>query len=473
MHDEAPSSSMDQVRPSATESHKKRRAWYLLALVLFLLSLVAQQPLIFLAAFFSLVVGIVPGYWHRHVLRHLVVRQQIIPQHLFFGEEIVLSVSIENQKLLPVSWLRFENAITPILTILAKHSSQRETISQVENMSVLWSFQRLTRRYRMRCYSRGSYIIGPVTLHSSDPFGWLECELTIPLHTTFLVYPLLVPPEALGLPSLHPFGEDATSRRLLEDPLRVIGVRDYQLGDDPRRIHWKATAHAGTLRSKIYDYSNQRRILLLLDTWNHSKAWMGIDREIQEMTISVTASLAVWGLDEGYMVGLLANCAMMIATSEHFVAGQTVTPQAPGSSNKSRTIEISSPGVSVPCASDQRQYEQLLSMFSRLVPYNTVPIETIIDREDTMFSAGTIVILVSAATTVSQASIERLLDMSASVIATHLVLTGDQEDKIAVETYNLPVYNAGGREKWHELIQTFGEQRGQAIGTELVQFQLD
>ena len=456
-----------------TASFKKRRAWYLLALVLFILSLIIQQPLIFLAAIFSLVLGIVPEYWHHHVLRHLVVRQQINPEHLFFGEEVVLSVSIENQKLLPVSWLRFENAITPILTILAKPGTQRETISQIEFMSVLWSFQRLTRRYRMRCFSRGSYTIGPAILRSTDPLGWLECEITIPLHAAFLVYPLLAPPEAFGLPSLHPFGEDATSRRLLEDPVKVIGVRDYQLGDDPRRIHWKATARAGSLRSKIYDYSNQRRILLLLDTWNHSKAWMGFDREMQEMTISGAASLAVWGLEEGYMVGLLTNCAMMISRRENSVADLSVIPQGPGPANKSSTIEISSPGVNVPFACNQRQYEQLLSTFSRLVPYDTIPLETVIDREDTMFSAGTIVILVSAVTALSQATIERLLDMRSSGVTTHLALTGDREDKTTIETYDLPVYHIGGREKWHELIQTFGEQKGQAIGTELVQFQLD
>lgn len=455
------------------ESSKKRRVWYALALVLFILSLIVQQPLIFLAAIFSLIVGIVPEYWYRYALRHLVVHQQINSQHLFFGEEMILSVIIENQKLLPVSWLRFEKAITPILTILAKDNTRRETISQIENMSFLWSFQRLTRRYHIRCFSRGSYTIGPVILRSSDPFGWLECEITIPLFTTFLVYPLLAPLEALGLPSLHPFGEDATSRRLLEDPVKVIGVRDYQLGDDPRRIHWKATAHAGSLRSKIYDYSNQRRILLLLDTWNHSRAWMGFDREMQEMTISVAASLAVWGLDEGYMVGLLANCAMMIPRNEHSPADLTIISQGSRTASKSTTIEISSPGVSIPYACSQGHYEQLLSMFSRLVPYNTISIETVINREDTMFSAGTIVILVSAVTTLSQATIERLLDMRSSGVATHLVLTGEQEDKTTIETYDLPVYNAGGREKWHELIQTFGEQKGQSIGSELVQFQMD
>jgi uncharacterized protein (DUF58 family) len=206
------------------ELRKRRRAWYILALALFLLSLIAQQPLIFLAALFSLVLGIVPGFWYRNALRHLLVHQQVNPQHLFLGEEVVLSFSIENQKLFPVSWLQFESDVTPLLSTLTRHGSQRENIGQIAHAWILWPFQRVTRRYRMRCYARGCYTFGPITLRSSDPLGWLECKVTVPLYETLLVYPLIAPLEAFGLSSLYPSGEGATSRRLLEDPLRVMGV---------------------------------------------------------------------------------------------------------------------------------------------------------------------------------------------------------------------------------------------------------
>jgi ATPase family associated with various cellular activities (AAA)/Protein of unknown function DUF58 len=84
----------------------------------------------------------------------------------------------------------------------------------------------------------------------------------------------------------------ATPRRLLEDPLRVAGVREYVLGDDPRRIHWKATARAGELRSKIYEPSSRYRLLMLLDINSYPEPWMGLDSEIQELSIAA-ASLAL------------------------------------------------------------------------------------------------------------------------------------------------------------------------------------
>ena len=454
--------------------HARRRSWYVLALALFVLSMIVQQPLLFLAALFSLVVGIVPGVWYHHALRHLLVRQQVTPQHLFFGEEVVLALRIENQKLFPVPWLSFEDNVTPILPILAKHSSQREHVGQINSAWVLWPLQRVTRRYRLRCAARGCYTFGPVTLRTSDPFGWLEREVTVPLYDTLLVYPLLAPPAAFGLAPLHPSGEAATAHHLLEDPLRVMGVRDYQPGDDPRRIHWKATAHAGALRSKVYEYSNQQRVLLLLDTGNASTLWMAMDADMQEFCIAAAASLAVWALDEGYMVGLLTNCAIRtLPRSDQAGVGHTPPPDASRMPGKPRTTELSAPGVSVPFACDHGQYEHLLATFARLVPYNNVPLENIIDLGDALFFPGTTVILVSAATTLTQATVERLLDMRTRGIALQLVLTGELERKATPETYDIPVHYLGGREQWHELIKAFIGEKSQGTGTRAIQLPLD
>lgn len=446
---------------------KKLRPLYLLAFVFLVLSLILQQPLIFLSAFFLLIIALVPDIWYRHALRHLVVSQQASPRHIFFGEEVSFITSIENQKLLPLPWLRLENTIAPPLTVLVENA-RREKIPQITSTWLLWSFQRVTRQYRLRCYARGLYTFGPAKLRSSDPFGWLECEVPLPIHKTLLVYPLIAPLETLGLPFLHPFGEYITPRRLLEDPLRVAGVRDYQLGDDPRRIHWKATAHTGTLRSKIYEYSSLPRLLLLLDTWNFSPAWMGSDQEIQELSITLAASLALWGLDEGYMVGLLANSAVKLSADELLPTSQIATTP-PGQP----PTKMSVPGVSVPFARDDGQYERLLSTLARLVPEQHIPIEHVIDLEDSVASPGTTIILISAATTLNEDTIERLLDLRTRGASIHLVLTGDCPSKHTTETHDLPVHTPGGREKWHELLHSIHHEEHEAISTNSASLQLD
>ena len=454
---------------------KQRRIWYMLAIVLAVLSFFVQMPLIFLAALLALFVGFLPELWYRTALRHLVVRCTASQHRLFFGEEIQLVISIDNQKWLPLPWLRSESNITPQITVESKQTKRRERISQLASTWQLWSFQRVTRRYPLLSRARGCYSIGPVMLRSGDPFGWLESSLTLPIQETVIVYPLIVPVEFAGFPPASPFGEHTARRHLIEEPLRVAGVRDYQLGDDPRRIHWKATAHAGTLRSKIYEYSTMRRMLVVLDTRNYSHAWMGVDPELQELTISAAASIAVWALDEGYMVGLLTNSGILV---EPGADDEVLFAEAPADDENAEleTYHLSAPGVNVPFALNEGQYERLLSMLARLVPRHTMPVEDIIEMEQRMFQPGTTVVLVSTATAVSEETAGQLLDIRKRGVAVHLALTGTVRDATKVEGYGLPVHYLGGREHWHELIKAADDEKRSTIGVDSfhsIAFRLD
>lgn len=459
------------------EMLKSRRLWYVLATLLLLLSVITQQPLAFLAAMLTAMVGFVPELWYRLALRHLVVRQKLNHDHLFFGEVVTLSMSIENHKWLPLPWLEAENKITPPLKFVRKRTShlQRTNEDVFTNTWLLWSFQRVTRHYRLLCHTRGFHVFGPVRLRSSDPFGWLECEVTVPVTESILIYPLIAPLETLGFASMHPFGDYASERRLLEDPLRFAGVRDYQLGDDPRRIHWKSTARVGTLQSKLYEPGSLRRLLVLLDGWNYSDVLKEADTELQEFTISVAASLALWALDERYLVGLLTNSSIMtsLAGQHTPTIGDTLVEWDIKKLENASPIKISTVGAHVPFASDYGQYERILSLLARLVPRYTTPIEHIMDTEDTMFPLGTTVVLVSAKTSLNVATVERLLDMRASGSAVYLVLTGEPWARVKTETYDLPIHYAGGKEKWHELVTTVGDERNETVGTSATFVQLD
>lgn len=456
---------------------KSRRLWYVVAFLLFLLSVIVQQPLAFLAALFTLIVGIVPELWYRLALRHMVVRQKLDQHHLFFGEVVRLSITVENHKLLPLPWLEAENKIRPPLAFVRKRTSHLQNLGEDTFTStwLLWSFQRVTRNYRLLCHTRGMHTFGPIRLRSSDPFGWLECEVRVPASEALLVYPLIAPLETLGFASVHPLGEHASQHQLLEDPLRFAGVRDYQIGDDPRRIHWKASVRSGGLQSKMYEPSSLRRLLVLLDAWNYTDEAKGIDLELQEFTISVAGSLAVWALDEGYMLGLLANCAMMTSPAE-----ETAGPTRDGSQettfrndNDLAADKLSSPGVHLAFASDHGQYERVLSLLARLVPRSNYPIEKIMDIEDGMFPMGTTVVLVSAVTSLNAPTVDRLLDLRARGAAVYLVLTGEPGTTAQTETYDLSVQYPGGKELWRELVRTVVTTKSEALGTSTTPLQLD
>lgn len=456
----------------------RRRPWYYLSLFLLVTGVVTKQPLVLVATLFTLLIGLVPELWYRYALRHLAVRQEVDQQHLFFGEEVTLSISIENQKLLPLPSLGVEDSITPALTVLKKQNLRLQRVNQdmLASTWLLWPLQRVTRRYHIRCLSRGLHTFGPIRLRSSDPFGWLDTDITLPIAERLLIYPLVAPLETLGLASLHPFGDYASQHRLLEDPLQVAGVREYQLGDEPRRIHWKATAHAGMLQSKVYEPSSLRRLLVVLDGWNYSSYWKGADPDIQELSITVASSLAVWGLDEGYSVGILTNSAVTLPPEQQqkvLSRAREILDTPDMQVDKPLPVELSAAGISIPYSRDHGQYEHILSTFAQLAPQSTTSIARLLETEESMFPVGTTIVLVSATSSLAEDTIEQLEELRRRGAVVHLALLGHKAEKTSLETYSLPVHYLGGSEKWHELVATVSTTKDGTLGTSTTALQLD
>jgi uncharacterized protein (DUF58 family) len=83
-----------------------------------------------------------------------------------------------------------------------------------------------------------------IRFESSAPLGLLAVTRTTTYHQPFLVHPAVVAPHRSALRQLGL--EDAV------DPvpgpgLDIAGVREWQHGDDPRRVHWRSTARRGRL----------------------------------------------------------------------------------------------------------------------------------------------------------------------------------------------------------------------------------
>jgi uncharacterized protein (DUF58 family) len=106
-----------------------------------------------------------------------------------------------------------------------------------------------------------------------------------------IVYPRVVALQQLGLPTRSPLAALTARSPLFEDPSRVIGVRDYQRGDSPRRIHWTATASARRLLVKQYQPAIARDTLICLDL--DKEGYQQRQRyTATELAITVAASVA-------------------------------------------------------------------------------------------------------------------------------------------------------------------------------------
>src|SRR5205814_9612505 len=134
-------------------------------------------------------------------------------------------------------------------------------------------------------------------------------EVNLTDESYLLVYPKVVPLERLGLPASSPFGDVPVRRQwLFEDPMRTVGVREYRPGDNPRRLHWKATARAPSqnLQVKVFEPTTSHRLHVLLNvsTSEQNWSWQGYDPEALEASITTAASVANWAAEQGLLVGL-------------------------------------------------------------------------------------------------------------------------------------------------------------------------
>lgn len=163
-------------------------------------------------------------------------------------------------------------------------------------------------RYSLRCARRGVYEIGPLVAVTSDPLGLTERETLIAEKFELLVHPRL---EFVSDRPLTRQFEDPPIRPPVSKPwpsgLEFYGMREYQRGDDLRRIVWRATARTGKVMVREAEQGITDHITIILDTDRGSHSHDGEFSESFEMGVSAAASLGVRHLREGYEIRCETN----------------------------------------------------------------------------------------------------------------------------------------------------------------------
>lgn len=254
------------------------------------------------------VIGVAWG-WRRLALQGVEYRRRLSERRAFLGETLWLELSAANRKLLPLPWLRVEDAFPQQLTLLDARlePSPQPGVGYLTSLLSLRWHERVRWRIHLRCDRRGFHYLGPARLASGDLFGLFHCQQTLEKRDLLIVYPRLYSLEELGLPAKEPFGDARPPRRVFEDPIRTVGVRDYEQSDSVRRIHWKATARRQQLQVRVYEPTTCLQLLIALNLATLPYEWQGTLPELLEQAISVAASLASHAVDARYQVGLLAN----------------------------------------------------------------------------------------------------------------------------------------------------------------------
>ena len=219
------------------------------------------------------------------------------------GQRLTVDIDIENNASAPTSFVLVEDRVPSalgrparlVLTGLPGRNDQRV-------------------RYEVACRSRGQHAIGPLTLSLQDPFGLTRIRLDYPGRDHVVVLPEV---EALeqGLPS--PFGAGSgrsLTRHLLPAGEEFYTMREYQLGDDLRRIHWKSVARRGRLMIRQDEAARRGVSVLFVDT---RAGALGLSGEAGfERAVSAAASVGVLLARSGFTIRMATSQTKPVAMAE-------------------------------------------------------------------------------------------------------------------------------------------------------------
>jgi uncharacterized protein (DUF58 family) len=171
--------------------------------------------------------------------------------------------------------------------------------------------------YRVTCRPRGVYGVGPARASTSDPLSLAELSAPDGPIDRLVVYPTVE--ELTGFPTIR--GQDPAmnasrpehSQRGGED---FYTLREYQRGDDMRRVHWPYSAKTEELMIRQLETPWQSRALVLLDV--RPSAYESADAF--EKAVSGAASVITHLVKSGFDADLWAGDPDPIDASRYSAA---------------------------------------------------------------------------------------------------------------------------------------------------------
>lgn len=268
------------------------------------------MQLLAIAAVLLLILGFQNWLYRKYALQNVRYRCYLSRNQVFEGEEIELVEELENGKWLPLPWFKTEITASRWLDFAGAQSQLTDKSRFVPSFFSLRSYQKVSRRWKVRCMKRGEFSIDRVVLVTSDLLGNVNQSIgATDVHASVLVLPRPLG-ENQGVTTRHLTGDIAVRRALIEDPFWNAGVREYMDSDPMNRIHWPATAREQKLMVFQNDSSTRQSVTIVLNMQSRAMEHGSgaIDAEKMETAIRLCAGLFDSTLATGMPLRFAANC---------------------------------------------------------------------------------------------------------------------------------------------------------------------
>lgn len=220
------------------------------------------------------------------------VERRINKKELKDGEPLLVDLAVEVKGLFPFLFVTVVDPLPPRLSGATK-----------ENRT--WKLLILTRKihlsYRLSSVPRGEHQFTEVWVESSDLFGFFSQRRVIRRFDEILVFPSYEEIRAFPTVNEKNTGLTFALGRTSENVASVMGIREYMSGDRLNRIHWKATARTGGLKTKEFEIHVTNDFLLFLDATKKGYGNRPVDFE---KAVRLAATLVHFSVRNHFGVGL-------------------------------------------------------------------------------------------------------------------------------------------------------------------------
>ena len=184
------------------------------------------MEVIALALICLLAVWVQNRLYQKNAFKGLTYRCYLSKDQVFEGEEIELIEEIENRKWLPLPWFKSEITVSRWLDFAGAQAQLTDRQRFVPSFFMLKSYQRVNRRWKVKCLKRGEYSVEQIVLVTSDLLGASTLSQGAQAGATVLVLPRPLDEDEVRVAPRSFTGDIVVRRSLLEDPFSISGVRE-------------------------------------------------------------------------------------------------------------------------------------------------------------------------------------------------------------------------------------------------------
>lgn len=226
----------------------------------------------------------------------LTVDRSFVPASVAAGEAAEVRLRVRNESARPTPDFTWVDALPPQIASVAKQSFP--SLAAATGTGVSRGSEAQTLRYSARTLRRGAYLVGPLRIERTDPFGLARCGYEVGESKALLVTPRVSLLGAGGADQARGEGTDPELVRHSIPSADEVIPREYHPGDPLRRVQWRATARLGRIMVRQEEQLSNPAAWVLLDT---VAARPGAS-EAFERAVELAASVALHLLELGYLV---------------------------------------------------------------------------------------------------------------------------------------------------------------------------